>query len=50
MSFILILKAIIKINNDADVFMFTGGHGGSAKIPDKIVNVFESFLSKNLNQ
>jgi pimeloyl-ACP methyl ester carboxylesterase len=44
------VRAIIKINNDADVFMFTGGHGGSAKIPDKIVNVFESFLSKNLNQ
>jgi hypothetical protein len=30
--------------------MFTGGHGGSAKIPGKIINVFESFLSKNLNQ
>ena len=44
------VRAIIKINNDADVFMFTGGHGGSAKIPDKIINVFESFLSKNLNQ
>ena len=27
------VRAIIKINNDADVFMFTGGHGGSAKIP-----------------
>ena len=44
------VRAIIKINNNTDVFMFTGGHGGSAKIPDKIVNVFESFLSKNLNQ
>ena len=45
-----LVRAIIKINNNTDVFMFTGGHGGSAKIPDKIVNVFESFLSKNLNQ
>ena len=44
------VRAIIKINNNADVFMFTGGHGESAKITDKIVNVFESFLSKSLNQ
>ena len=44
------VRTIIKMNNNADVFMFTGGHGGSAKIPDKIVYMFEKFLSKNLDQ
>ena len=43
------VQSIIKINNKADVFVFTGGHAGSSKIPDKIISVFTNFLSKNLH-
>ena len=43
------VQSIIKINPNSDVFIFTGGHAGSSRIPDKIVNIFINFLSKNLN-
>ena len=43
------VESIISLNKDADVFVFSGGHAGSSKIPDKITNVFLDFLSSNLN-
>lgn len=43
------IKSVIKYNNHADVFVFSGGHSGSALIPDKIVSVFSKFLNNSLN-
>ena len=34
------------MNNDADVFMFTGGHGGSAKIQIKLLMCLRAFYLK----
>ena len=43
------IKSVIKYNNHADVFVFSGGHSGSALIPKKIVSIFTKFLNDSLN-
>ena len=43
------VKSVIKFTDHANIFVFSGGHTGSAKIPEKIISVFIDYLDSSLN-
>ncbi len=43
------VQRVLEVTPHADSFIFSGGHGGAAKITPEIINLFTKFLSKSLN-
>ena len=43
------VKLVIKFTDHANIFVFSGGHTGSNKIPERIISVFTDYLDSSLN-
>ena len=43
------VQRILEVTPHAESFVFSGGHGGGAKIVPEIINLFTKFLAKTLN-
>ena len=43
------VQRILEITPHAESFIFSGGHGGGAKIVPEIINLFTKFIAKTLN-
>ena len=43
------VRRVLEVTPHAESFIFSGGHGGGAKIVPEIINLFTKFLAQNLN-
>ena len=43
------VRRVLEVTPHAESFIFSGGHGGGAKIVPEIINLFTKFLTQNLN-
>ena len=43
------VQRVLEVTPHAESFIFSGGHGGGARIVPEIINIFTKFLAKTLN-